>query len=67
MAETFESEPEGEGDMDLFVNAELDRGERISCSPVRMEGFRACLSTKWSIISRTREGKGGGEGKRKSC
>lgn len=41
MAETFESDPEGEGDIDLFVNAELDRGERRSWSPVSIDGFRA--------------------------
>lgn len=41
MAETFESDPEGEGDIDLFVNAELDRGERRSCRPVNIDGFRA--------------------------
>ena len=30
MADIFESEPEGEGDRDLFVNAELERGDQWS-------------------------------------
>lgn len=54
MAETLESDPDGEGDSDLLVNAELDRGERISCIPVNMDGFRACRSTKKSILAEVR-------------
>lgn len=41
MAERFESEPEGEGERDLFVKAELDRGDlEYSWVPVRTDIIR---------------------------
>ena len=51
MADKFESEPDGEGESDLFVNAELERTDLRSGVPPKTGLCRVWRSEKYSIAA----------------